>query len=171
MALFSIPQSNLFYTIGRDNSVEVTNIRLAGDNVFHIRSLTSTFDLVPEAKLIESNTVMMLHNQLSLAGNYLLSSNTDSIRGLGFNYDRKESELACYTSSELQEQYEKVGYTNFSVLESKGKDITTTLKEAGQGKPLWKLCILMVLLFLAAEVLLLRFWRSKLTVNAVSPTN
>jgi hypothetical protein len=171
MALFSIPQSNLFYTIGRDNSVEVTNIRLAGDNVFHIRSLTSTFDLVPEAKLIESNTVMMLHNQLSLAGNYLLSSNTDSIKGLGFNYDRKESELACYTSSELQEQYEKVGYSNFSVIESKAKDITTTLKEAGQGKPLWKICILMVLLFLAAEVLLLRFWRSKLTVNAVSPTN
>ena len=168
MALFSIPQSNLFYTIGKDNSVEVSNLKLTGDNVLHIRSLTSTFDLVPEAKLIESNTVMMLHNQLSLAGNYLLSSNTDSIRGLGFNYDRKESELACYTASEPQGQYEKEGYTNFSVLEFKGKDITTTLKEAGQGKSLWKLCILLVLLFLAAELLLLRFWRNKPTVKVVS---
>ena len=81
------------------------------------------------------------------------------ISGISFNYDRKESDLSLCTPEELVSLYEKESLGNFSLIDAGGKDITKVLADIGQGKKLWKWCIILVLLFLSIETALLRLWK------------
>ena len=157
MALYSVSPSKLFYTIGKDDLVEINNSSLTGDDVYHLKSVTGNFDIVPEHKVYESGTKINLHEQLKIADNYLLTANKDTMIGLAFNYDRKESNLDCYDNTALEAMINKSGSTNFTLLSGSAKDLTTSLRELNQGKRYWKWCIVLVLIFLASEAALIRF--------------
>jgi hypothetical protein len=158
IAMYSLSTSPLFYTIGNDESIE-TDKALSGENVYHIKSITGTFDIIPEHKVNGSRTEIMAHDQLRDAGNYNLFADKDLIAGLSFNFDRKESDLNCYNPDELKEQVDKNKLFNFNILNNSEQSLTHSLTELGQGKKLWKICLVLALLFLAMEVALLRFMK------------
>ena len=81
------------------------------------------------------------------------------IAGISFDFNRKESDLSCFSYSELKEQVANNNLFNIIILETTEKSITQSLTEINQGKKLWKLCVILALLFLAIEVLLLRFMK------------
>ncbi len=148
----------LFYTIGNDETIECNNI-LTGENVFHISGLNSNFDIIPEHKVMDAKTEILLHNQITNAGNYNLFAGKELVSGVSFNFNRKESDLNCYTAEELKEQFLKKNLNNFNLLEPGAQSLKQSLMEIEQGKKLWKLCIILALLFLSVEGLLLRFMK------------
>ncbi len=148
--------SPLFYTIGNDQAIEYSGVK-NNENMFHIKSIRNDFDFIPEQKTINSKIELLEHNQIKNAGNYNLVSNSEVITGFSFNYNRNESDLRCYTGKELNELIEVNGINTIKLLESGTKALNQTLAETHQAKRLWKICIILALLFLAAEVLLLRF--------------
>jgi hypothetical protein len=158
MAIYSQPVRPLFYTIGRDNVVNAGTRAAGGENVFHIRG-ENNFDVIPEHKVTETGLDIFVHNQVAQAGNYLLSQSNEAITGLAFNYDRKESDLETLTPADLQSRLDEGGFDNFILIEPGHKELTSTLAEIDQGKKLWKLCIILALALLGAEVLLLRLWK------------
>ncbi len=148
----------LFYIIGKDEIIE-SNMVVTGENVFHIKNSSKKFDIIPEHKLLDSKTVIQIHNQIKEANNYDLYANTDLIGGISYNFNRTESDLTCYKTEELRQKVEEMNLMNIDVLELDSKNITQSLMELDQGKKLWKLCLILALLFLAVEVLLLRFMK------------
>ena len=50
--------------------------------------------------------------------------------------------------------------SNYSTLDDSIPDLTRKLKQMTEGISLWKYCIMLVLGFLLAETLLLRFWKT-----------
>ena len=162
IAMNSQPSSDLFYTVGRDNSIPVA-AKLTGESVFKIKgdasTPLSTFEVIPENRIIDLQSTIFVHDQIKDAGNYELYAGAEKISGISFNYDRKESDLSRYTPEELVSLYEKENLGNFSLIDAGDKDITKVLADIGQGKKLWKWCIALVLLFLAAETALLRLWK------------
>lgn len=158
IGIYSQSTQSLFYTIGSDEVIESANV-LTGENVFHIRNLKSDFDIIPEHKVMDAKTEILVHNQITNAGNYNLFAGKDLISGLSFNFNRKESDLNCFTSEELKEQLINKNFNNFNILETGTQDLKQSLMEIEQGKKLWKLCIVLALLFLAVEGLLLRFMK------------
>lgn len=158
IGIYSQSTQPLFYTIGTDEVIESANV-LTGENVFHIRNLKSDFDIIPEHKVMDAKTEILVHNQITNAGNYNLFAGKDLISGLSFNFNRKESDLNCFTSEELKEQLVDKNFNNFNILETGTQDLKQSLMEIEQGKKLWKLCIILALLFLAVEGLLLRFMK------------
>ncbi|MDO9184539.1 MAG: BatA domain-containing protein [Bacteroidia bacterium] len=158
IGIYSQSTQPLFYTIGTDEVIESANV-LTGENVFHIRNLKSDFDIIPEHKVMDAKTEILVHNQITNAGNYNLFAGKDLISGLSFNFNRKESDLNCFTSDELKEQLVNKNFNNFNILETGTQDLKQSLMEIEQGKKLWKLCIILALLFLAVEGLLLRFMK------------
>lgn len=158
IGIYSQSTQPLFYTIGSDEIIESANV-LTGENVFHIRNLKSDFDIIPEHKVMDAKTEILVHNQITNAGNYNLFAGKDLISGLSFNFNRKESDLNCFTSDELKEQLVNKNFNNFNILETGTQDLKQSLMEIEQGKKLWKLCIILALLFLAVEGLLLRFMK------------
>jgi hypothetical protein len=158
IAIYSQTSTPLFYTISNDEIIE-TNAVVVGENAFHIKNVNNSFDIIPEHKTMDSKLLIYTHNQINNAGNYNLLSDKTVVTGLSFNFNRKESDLTCYTMEELNEQLSKNNLQNFATIESSQKSLTSTLTELDQGKKLWKLCIILALVFFAAEVLLLRFMK------------
>jgi hypothetical protein len=99
---------------------------------------------------------MVPHGQLSTAGNYQLALNGITSEGLSFNYSRQESDMAFYDRSEIKKQIADAQLKYCSVVPSAQKSMTDYTRQRSQGTPLWRLCLLLALLALLAEIVLIR---------------
>jgi hypothetical protein len=156
IALFSTQQNRLFYTVGRNEIIELNGTPASGENVFHITSADGKFDIIPEHHIADAQTEIFIRNQVKEAGNYFLQTGREHLAGLSFNYDRKESDISVWKPEDVKTRFDLPGLTNFTLLESSQKGLHDQLTQIDQGKKLWKWCILLALLFLAAETALLR---------------
>jgi hypothetical protein len=93
------------------------------------------------------------------AGHYKLEKNDRVLKGLAFNYDRNESEMKFLGPAELTDIIRRYDLKKFQLLPDKGKPLSEAIKDMNQGTLLWKLFIILALVFLAFEIILLRFWR------------
>lgn len=159
MALYSQTTGRLFYTIGRDEIVELPNVAITADNVFKIKDPKSEMEVIPGHRSSGASSQLILQDQINQANNYLLTIDKDTITGLSFNFDRKESDLTCYTGDDIEKEAKKAGLEGYQVLQSDARDIGSQLKQLSQGTKLWKLFLILALVFLAIEVLLLKFWK------------
>ncbi len=161
IAEFSLPSTRLYYTIGKNDAVQLNNVKMAGET-FNILHTASEFNIWPEHQHIGGKTNIFLHGQVRDAGNYLLKSGNQDISGLGFNYQRTESELAVFEENDevqnLTAEVQKYGLSQVTVLSSSDGGISLSLTEI-QDKKYWRHCIFLALLFLAFEILLLKFWK------------
>jgi len=155
IAINSLRSDKLFYTLGTDNSIEISNVK-AGENVFAIKSLNNTYEFIPEHKSYNSKTEIHTRNQIAEAGNYNLINNQQIIEPLAFNNNRKESDLTCHTSETLQKELSENNLKNIQLFSPNEKPLNIVISEQEQGTKLWKICIILALLFLGAEIILLR---------------
>lgn len=130
------------------------------DFTFKIIDKSKNFEIIPEHKSIDQQIYVYPHDQIKDAGNYTMMSGEDTITGISCNYNRKESELKFYSISEIENQIKEKGLKKFNVLDLKNKPISKVLDELNQGIRFWKLFVILSLIFLIAEVLLLRFIKS-----------
>lgn len=158
IAVFSQNTQPLFYTIGNNPIIESEAVP-TDKKMLHIKSLNSNFDLIPEHKIINSKTEINVHDQITEAGNYNIMNGQDLLTGFAFNFNRSESAPTCPTEDELKEYVNNNNLNNIRVLNIKSKNLKEYLSEVEQGQKLWKFCIILALLFLAAEVLLIRFMK------------
>jgi len=159
IGLFSSPQQNLFYTLGKEQPLEAPDLNLAEGTMFKIKSLSDTFSFLPEKRVVNDKALLFLHGQITSAGNYKLMAGDSIISRYSFNYDRKESQMSFMSAGALDSLCKNAGVTNFSVLPTSGDTLPALLTEVNRGKFYWKYCILLALLFLAIEEALLRLWK------------
>lgn len=161
IAMNSKPDHELFYTVGKNNSVKV-NVKPGGENVFRIKGEKSSgdFEIIPESRVIDMEHTVFVHDQIKEAGNYALLSGNELVSGIAFNYDRRESDLSRYSPDELIALCEDNNLSRFSLIDVGNSDVSKVLADIGQGKKLWKWCILLALLFLAFETVLLRLFKA-----------
>lgn len=169
-ALFSQPQRDLFYTIGGNENIDIGDAGVIGENVFHLSDPSKNFDVIPAHSVIAGHTILDVHRQVSQPGNYLVKLGNDQLTGIAFDYDRKESDLATLSPSDIETACTSGGLKNFSLLENDSKGLTAALTEIDYGVRLWKTCIWLVLGFLLAEILVIRFWRSESFTRPTSVT-
>ncbi len=155
MALSSARVKKIAYTIGRDEVIEAEHLTNSTDLVYKLRGEGGEF--IPEQRIVGSKVFLGIGNQVLDAGFYDLFLNQDTILAkYGFNYDRKESALNYLTASQLTND----AGVNMNVIDVMEEAVLTAqIEERSQGIVLWRWCVILALLFLAAEVLLLRFWR------------
>ncbi len=159
IALLSAATDPLYYIIGRDNNIELSNTYITGDNTLKIVSASGDLEFIPGQQNLNQKLSLHVYDQIRKAGHYKLLKNNDIIKGLAFNYNRKESAMKFAGQAELDDLISRYSLKNFEILSDKGKPLTDTIKDMNQGTLLWKLFIILALVFLATEVILLRFWR------------
>ena len=76
---------------------------------------------------------------------------------IALNYSRVESKQRFASDSELKKQY--VG-ASVSIDNASSAVIKNATNSLSSGKPLWKVFIILCLIFLLIEILLLRFLKS-----------
>jgi len=157
IALYSQPESRLYYTLGKDEVITVKPLNVTGETILHIVNPEKNFDVIPEHRLVDLKPSIFVHSQINDASNYLLLLNKDTVQSLSFNYNRTESDLTSLNISEIQTQITENNLSNFNLLDARNQEITQVLRESAEGKKLWKWCVILALIFLACEVLLIRF--------------
>jgi hypothetical protein len=97
-------------------------------------------------------------DQLQETGIYDLKKQDSLVVVLSFNDNRSESDLSYFTSAELT----RLVPNSSQVIEAGNGLLKEELSDINFGTQLWKLCIILALIFLAAEVLLVRYFKTGL---------
>ncbi len=159
MAILSHQQQKLFYTIGEEEVIELRSTILQGDRTFQISLPGKDFSFIPEHQVVDSRTYLYTHDQVRQSGNYLLESDHSSITGLSYNYDRRESLMEFYTPDEVISEFNKAGVERIISISDTKKPFSLILEEINSGVRLWKWFVALALMAIAAEVLIIRFWK------------
>ena len=155
MAELSRPMGTLYHTIGDEARIPLEGLAVATDEPPHLKG-PNGLDLVPEVRRTPGRTDLLLHDTDLPDGPYFVTLGPDTVLAVALNLARRESDLRTFTPAELQAQLTERGLTSFSVLDETSADLSLRLSELDQGRKLWKWFILLALLFLAAEVFLIR---------------
>ena len=151
IGLLSQPNYPSFYTIGNNETLEVD--RVENERVFHVTG--TDFDVIPKTQSTNFYTTIFLPQDIRQSGNYLLLGQNNQQIGLAFNYNRLESDLTCYTKEELKELITTLSL-HAKLLDYEINSMGSAIQEINAGKKYWKLCIILGLLFLAAEIALIK---------------
>jgi len=158
IALLSAATEPLYYTIGKNEAISLNDNISVGDNVFKIKQHDGSFEFIPEMRNQNKQLNFYVNQQLTQAGHFDLTYEDLIIKGLAFNYDRRESLMDYFNPRELQETFEREGFKHFEILSESQKPLEQSISELNQGIKLWKLFIILALIFLGIEAVLLRFW-------------
>mgnify|MGYP001548833616 CR=1 FL=1 len=157
IAILSRPSPPLYYYCGKNEAIDVSNVNTSGETPLHISSIENKTDFIPEMKVTEDNKSILTHGNPAYANNYFLQKDKINIEGLAFNYSRKESDLVCFTKNELSEMIKKMAWKRTHLIEASAGNMQASLAEIGGGTRLWKLFVLLTLLFLGIEIILIKF--------------
>lgn len=161
VALLSAATAPLYYTIGRDNQLDLPNTGLTGDKIMKIRSHEDEFEFIPAQQSLNKKLSLQLQGQVTRAGHFDLVRDGSIIRGLGFNYDRLESVMEFLGEDALNAAVREIGLEQYRILSDSTKPVAETIKDMNQGRRYWQLFIILALFFLGMEIVLLRYWKIK----------
>lgn len=111
---------------------------------------------VPTQILKDDELTLELPEQITEAGFYELRLNNTTENIIALNYDKIESDINFYTPQELQNRF--ANQKNVQIYDiQKAKNFVQTFKDKNIQYNLWKYMLMVVLVFLAIEIALIRF--------------
>jgi hypothetical protein len=155
IALYSLPPVRLSYYIGEESAIPLGNLALGKDQTLRMKNLEGTLEIIPEHRIIEGRVWIYPGTRINKAGNYRILQGDQEVARLSFNYSRKESLPERLSRTELEKQMEDAGW-QADILDGNLKEFKQAVAISDQGKPLWKLFIILALIFLAIEILIIR---------------
>lgn len=156
MAVSRSRKDALAYTITNKMVIETENKRRTGDYVYVMKGKE---EFIPGQQAAGSKMLLDLGSQIKEAGVYDLLLDEKPVGKYAFNYDRRESALDCYTENELAQLV--AGNPQLKIISKVAQaGLTGTISDKDKGILLWKWFVIAALIFLALEIVLLRFWKS-----------
>lgn len=126
----------------------------ASENVFKLAN--GDFKIIPGQRIIGRRLILDIPKDQMKAGFYELGTKAGTEKLLAFNYGREESNLEFYDYEELKKVFSQ--YNNVQIYDIDNHDeFISKFKNENLGTPLWKYSLILSLIFLAIEVLLIRF--------------
>lgn len=159
MAEFSQPTNRLAYTLGTKEAIVLRNVNMPGEETFRLKNIATQVEVIPEHRNVAGEVEIYVHDDMQDAGNYLLSWGSTGVYPLAFNYDRTESYNATLAVTAFEEQLNNRQFTNWSTLQGDTERVAAGASTIEEGKKYWLSLIVWALIFLAMEVLLIKFWR------------
>ncbi len=157
MAISSTTHKGLSYAVANLAVIETKNQRKGGEYVYKITD--GNQEMIPSQNPQGNKMILTLNDQISKAGFYSLLLDKEEMARLAFNYDRRESDMEMLSEEDLETI--NPDNTSIKVLTSALQaDMGTSIVEKDRGVVLWKWFIIAALLFLAAETLLIRFFKN-----------
>ena len=156
MAFLSTIQSSLYSIIGKTESLDIPSDSINGKNMVNIKKWNSSFEFIPEMRSSGQQMQIFVHGQISEAGWYMVYRGNKQVSAIAFNYDRKESEVNCFSTKEIESNIKKYGLRNTIVLKPSGLPFMTQVEQLNRGFQLWKWFIVMAIVFIAFEILVIR---------------
>lgn len=160
IALFTNTSGDIYKTLGNNVRFEFPKIS-TDKTMYTISSVDHNLEFIPEYShnIVNNTTYIQTGTHISEAGTYYLNHNKEIVSAVSLNFDRSESNLDFYSSDELNDIAISNKLFNVSVLNKAPELLKDQIKKQKNGLQLWKLMVLLVLIFLLIEVLLLKFMK------------
>lgn len=144
-----------YASIGTAGWINLPGVQLPGDETVRVQSAGNEF--IPEIRRTGNRVDVNLGNFARQSGLYTILPGKDGLKSdqlLALNYNRKESDLQFSDADMLSKEYSG---ENIEVVDNVERNFTGLVTQQAGGTPLWKFCVIFALVFLAAEILLIRF--------------
>ncbi|MBB5646666.1 BatA domain-containing protein [Pedobacter cryoconitis] len=151
IALTSVQEQPLYYTIGKSNYLSSAPITISPNQ--SLRLISGKQEVIPEIRQVPGQTLLYVADQIKTPGVYELYKADALLSTYAFNQGRAESDLHYADDKALLAIFgaEKVNLTKA------GDDLSFKAVENNRTE-LWKLCLVLCAVFLAVEALLIRFF-------------
>ena len=149
--LFSHKPTELYYTIGRNNNIEI-DASVKKDEVLHLKNEKE--DYIPLQQILNKKVIINTSSNPSISGFSEVRNNDQKIDILAYNYDRTESDL---TYADLNQFVPKA--SNVSLNDSVDR-VFTAISDKNRATQLWQVFLALSLMFLLIEILLLKYLKS-----------
>ncbi len=156
IAFSSVRDQPLYYTVMKDNVIESTRINLGNDQA--LRLVADKFEVIPELRQSSGKTLLYTADQVKRSGFYELKQADSLISIIAFNDNRIESDMHYDEASTLSKIINK---EQVKLLDPAMDSMETIVSAKNNGTELWKLCLILSVIFLAIEILLVRFYHIK----------
>ena len=160
IALLSVKPKMLYYKTASNEAVFIDYLINTKEKPLHIKNSDNSIDIIPEARVINNQNYLFTQNQIQEAGHYLVTLDKELINGIAFNYNRLESEMAFLSIDNLNQIVDEIGNDKLTIIENPdavGKSITSQYSD---GQKLWKLFLILALVFLMSEILIIRLFKN-----------
>ena len=157
IALHSGSMQPLYHTLEPNMVVNRASGQAGTDQVYTL--VRNGFEVIPEQRRRGSQVQLFFHDQIREAQNYDLFLGNELLGALSFNYDRRESLLEAYDRQSLESLFADMQIEDVRIVAPGERPLDQVLHEMGMGQQLWRLFLLLALVFILAEVLILRFWK------------
>lgn len=147
--------------LGPDALFTIPPVTSSNEAVFRLISEDGTVDVIPRHQLRDGRLDITPGPEVRTAGNYLLLLGNDTLAAAGLNYTREESDLASFTSDEIEDVTGRNPQAGFRIFDGNSAQLVREISQQSKGKELWRICLILVLVFLLLESLLLRFWKKQ----------
>ncbi|MEJ7778187.1 MAG: BatA and WFA domain-containing protein [Daejeonella sp.] len=153
-ALLSLQDQSLFHKLNRDLVIELPKLTLNSNQTLKLRQ--DKFEAIPDLRQNENMSQLYIADQVRSTGNYQLLKNDSLISVLSFNDAGPESDLSYASDRAIKAEFPD---QKIELINPEPGSMQGTVESINQGTSLWKICIILSLLFLAAEILLIRFYK------------
>jgi hypothetical protein len=161
VAFTSVKEQALYYTVMKQDLLESKKIDLTTNQ--SLKLVADGFEIIPEIRNANGKTLLYVADQVKKAGFYDLKRGDSTLSVVAFNDNRSESDMHYATQSDLQKIF---GRQPITFLDSKSDSITSAVAAKNNGTELWKLCLILSIVFLAIEILLTRFYNIHKQTNS-----
>jgi hypothetical protein len=151
VAFASARERPLYYTSGRDNVLEYEKITLSKNQT--LKLVAKDMEVIPEIRQTPGKTLLYIADQVKKTGFYELRKPDSLLAVMAFNDDRMESDMHYADEKQLKALF---GKNLIAMLE--GQNAAKNAEIRNNPTELWKLCLILTAVFLAVEILLIRFF-------------
>lgn len=148
IALYSLPLPPVCYTLGYDEPVVLHGTYDLGAKLPELVGPDSS-RIIPDIRKVGNRQLLIPHGDIAVDGIYMLAD-----EHLAFNYPRRESVMDFMTHAEIDGAVS--GMPGYSTVRNADKPLADELLGRDGGRRLWRLCLVVALAALAAEVALLK---------------
>ncbi|ETZ23356.1 BatA domain-containing protein [Pedobacter sp. V48] len=155
IAFASAKEQPLYYTIGLNNLLESEKISLLATQ--SLKLVSDNFEVIPEVRQTAGKTLLYVADQVKKSGFYELKKTDSVLAVVAFNDNRTESDMHYTAEKELNNLF---GKQKVAVFNSKKDAQSLNIEGKNSSSELWKLCLILAIVFLAGEILLIRFFNN-----------
>lgn len=126
---------------------------IAPGDILELRNSEDVF--IPSYRYFKGEILLEIPDVISKPGIYYLVADSDTLKSIALNFDRRESEIAAIGTDEFERMIAGYDHIRLEQVDT-GAALTSNTSESGENG-LWKYALILALIFLMAETLLLRF--------------
>lgn len=152
-ALLSLRNQALYHQLNSDQMIELPKITLNSNQTLKLKA--ADFETIPDLRQNENFSQIYIADQIRQSGNYRLNKQDSLMAVLSFNDEGTESEMSFASDQQIRD---KMPGQKIDMIEPDSGSIQNEIKTINKGLSLWKVCLILALLFFALEILLIRFY-------------